>query len=88
MLLLQLLFLGALLVQVLHEQAAGVEGRPALDPLVYSIEGFALDRQYPNEPPLDHQSRSPVHGFVASSAAMVSFSRCGFWGDGFGSAAA
>jgi hypothetical protein len=32
-------------------------------------------------------SRSPVHGFVASSAAMLSRSRFGVWGDGFTSAA-
>jgi len=36
------------LQEVLHEQAAGVEGRAALDAIVYRIEGLAVDRQYPN----------------------------------------
>jgi hypothetical protein len=39
-------------------------------------------------PRLIMPSRSPVHGFFASSAAIVSFSRCAAGVDGFASVAA
>src|SRR5689334_12823608 len=54
MLLLQLVVLGEFLVQILYEHGTGVVGRAALDPLVYSIEGLAIDRQDTNKPALDH----------------------------------
>jgi hypothetical protein len=54
MLLLQLPFLGQLLVQILLKDAKYVGDSAHLDALVYKIKSLAVNRQDSNEPPLEH----------------------------------
>ena len=54
MLLFELALLSQLLVQILLELAAAFIDGTALDALVRKIEGLAVNRQYADEPTLDH----------------------------------